>query len=814
MAAKLVTLVLLVLLVLNCKGIGLGDKLGAGQPPWMSLNSTFAFGFHTSDGIGELFTLAIWHQRTGTVVWEATEALIKNGSTTEKPKIKVGKTGELELKETGLIVTDKSMTVWLVRCENCSIATASLEETGNFVLLDRSSDRIWQSFDFPTDTLLPGQELRGNTSLVAGKYRLSMNRRGIELYFQDYLNQSYWGIINKQLNTSESTMTSTPKFTFSIDGHLAFFDANGSSWYRYKFDNAQKYPIDLGDTSVIRRLTLEKNGMLRSYSCGSGEKRWRVVWQSALLECEIFGTCGAFGLCGYKPRKSCSCPPGFHAVDSSESAGCVRNFPLSCSSGNATSSASKMVEVQRAMYVGNLLQQLSKDPISLEQCKVSCLKDCRCLGATYMLAGTKRCSLLGGEDGRLFNGVQAMERTSIALLKVSALDPLTTSFSEDVFVTVLDAYTPSLPDSLRNWSYFSDAGHRLVFAIAIGELASFLCIALSAWFCWRRSLREMWKKAAKDHRGPTWFSYEQLEVATNHFSCKLGAGGFGSVYKGVLPDMTVVAVKTLEGAASHGEKQFKAEVATLGRVHHVNLVKLLGYCAEGSHRLLVYEFLSNGSLDQECSDLWGTRYSIALGVAKGITYLHEECYDCILHCDIKPQNVLLDENFCPKVSDFGLAKLTDKERALDVTTIRGTRGYMAPEWVGDRPITSKVDVYSYGMVLLELLSGNDKSRIGQNRYFPVWAFQKYVAGELHAIADPGLKSLEWNEFERMIKVAFWCIQLDARSRPSMSRVVQMLEEPDLEVAVPPFPTPASEEVVSGNSPSFLPPLSQSVIDPR
>ncbi|XP_024522232.1 G-type lectin S-receptor-like serine/threonine-protein kinase At1g34300 [Selaginella moellendorffii] len=489
------------------------------------------------------------------------------------------------------------MIVWLVRCDNCSITAASLQETGNLVLLDRSSDRIWQSFNFPTDTLLPGQELRENTSLVAGKYRLSMNRQGIELYFQDYLNQSYWGIINKQLNTSDLTMTSTPKFTFGIDGHLAFFYANGSSWYRYKFDNAQNRG------SAVR---VHRDFML-----------WIPV---------------------NRPDASAT-------------------FPLSCSSGNATSSASKMVEVPRAMYVGNLLQQLSKDPISLEQCKDSCLKDCRCLGATYMLAGTKRCSLLGGEDGKLFNGVQGMERTSIALLKVSALDPSTTSFSEDVFVTVLDT------DSLRNWSYFSDAG------IAIGELALFLCIAAAAWFCWRRSLRGMWKKASKNHRGPTWFSYEQPEVATNHFSCKLGAGGFGSVYKGVLPDMTVPRRETrpLEG------------------------------------------------------------FSIALGVAKGITYLHE-CYDCILR-DIKPQNILLDENFCPKVLDFGLAKLIDKERALDVTTIRGTRGYMAPVWVGDRPITSKVDVYSYGMVLLELLSGNDKSRIGQNRYFPVWAFQKYVAGE-------------------------------------------------------------------------------------
>ncbi|EFJ36426.1 hypothetical protein SELMODRAFT_27555, partial [Selaginella moellendorffii] len=137
-------------------------------------------------------------------------------------------------------------------------------------------------------------------------------------------------------------------------------------------------------------------------------------------------------------------------------------------------------------------------------------------------------------------------------------------------------------------------------------------------------------------------------------------------------------------------------VTTLGRVHHVNLVKLLGYCAEGSHRLLVYEFLSNGSLDQDLSTKLVCRFSIALGVAKRITYLHKECYDCILR-DIKPQNILLHENFCPKVSDFGLAKLIDKERALDVTTIRGTRGYMAPEWVGDRPITSKVDVYIYGM---------------------------------------------------------------------------------------------------------------------
>ncbi|EFJ18010.1 hypothetical protein SELMODRAFT_34595, partial [Selaginella moellendorffii] len=289
------------------------------------------------------------------------------------------------------------------------------------------------------------------------------------------------------------------------------------------------------------------------------------------------------------------------------------------------------------------------------------------------------------------------------------------------------------------------------------------------------------------------FTYKQLQEATNNFEETLGSGGYGTVYRGEIPEKGgIVAVKVIK-AVTHAEKQFKAEVNTIGKVHHVNLVRLLGYCVEGVHRLLVYEFMPNGSLDNYLSSnsgssdsSWQTRYSIAMGIARGITYLHEECYECILHCDIKPQNILLDQNLCPKVADFGLAKLTKKEMALNVTTIRGTRGYLAPEWISNRPITTKVDVYSYGMVLLELLSGHDKSRSGQNTYFSVWAFQKYMAGEFESIVDPKpVTSVEWSQFERMLKTAFWCIQLDANLRPSMSRVIQMLEDNSSELAVPP-----------------------------
>ncbi|EFJ27205.1 hypothetical protein SELMODRAFT_37866, partial [Selaginella moellendorffii] len=178
---------------------------------------------------------------------------------------------------------------------------------------------------------------------------------------------------------------------------------------------------------------------------------------------------------------------------------------------------------------------------------------------------------------------------------------------------------------------------------------------------------------------------------------------FGTVYKGVLADGTsLVAVKSLM-MATHAEKQFKAEVATLGKIHHINLVRMLGYCAEGSHRLLVYEYMANSSLEKVLSQVpqtlceWKTRLAIALGISRGITYLHEQCQECIIHCDIKPQNILLDDNFRPKVSDFGLAKLMKRESSANVTTARGTRGYMAPEWISNVAITPKVDVYSFGM---------------------------------------------------------------------------------------------------------------------
>lgn len=292
------------------------------------------------------------------------------------------------------------------------------------------------------------------------------------------------------------------------------------------------------------------------------------------------------------------------------------------------------------------------------------------------------------------------------------------------------------------------------------------------------------------------YKYMTLRKATKNFSEKLGGGSFGSVFKGTLPNSTTaIAVKRLEGVRQ-GDKQFRSEVSTLGIIQHVNLVRLLGFCSEGTKKLLVYDYIKHGSLDHHLfhpkgGDIleWKTRFQIAIGVARGMTYLHEGCRECIIHCDIKPENILLDSNFQPKVADFGMAKLLGREFSKVLTTMRGTIGYLAPEWISGSAITPKADVYSYGMMLLEIISGtrNTQKRAGQSvSYFPVWAAGQLNKGDVLSLLDYRLEgNTDLEELTRASRVACWCIQDDEAHRPSMRQVVQILEGV-LEVNSPPI----------------------------
>ncbi|MFS8000974.1 putative protein kinase RLK-Pelle-SD-2b family [Helianthus anomalus] len=289
---------------------------------------------------------------------------------------------------------------------------------------------------------------------------------------------------------------------------------------------------------------------------------------------------------------------------------------------------------------------------------------------------------------------------------------------------------------------------------------------------------------------PTWFTYEELKTATENFSNKLGQGGFGSAFEGTLEDDSKIAVKFLDGLGQIN-KSFLAEVESIGSIHHVNLVRLRGFCAWKSQRFLVYDFMSNdGSLDRwiyhgnqehilECQ----CRKKIVLDIAKGLTYLHEGCVQKIIHLDIKPQNILLDKDFNAKVSDFGLSKLIDRDQSHVMTTMRGTPGYMAPEWLSS-VITEKVDVYSFGIVLLEILCGRrnfDRSHQPEESWHLLGVFQQcWEQGTLLDIVDKYSEDMQTHgsEVVEMMKVAAWCLQTNYTRRPSMSSVVLVLERTD------------------------------------
>ncbi|KAK9697786.1 hypothetical protein RND81_08G061300 [Saponaria officinalis] len=298
---------------------------------------------------------------------------------------------------------------------------------------------------------------------------------------------------------------------------------------------------------------------------------------------------------------------------------------------------------------------------------------------------------------------------------------------------------------------------------------------------------------------PTKFRQKELELATDNFNALIGRGASGSVFKGILSDGTCVAVKRIEGQ-ERGEKEFLSEVAAIGSIQHINLVRLYGYCVVPSGpRFLVYEFIQKGSLDGwifprrdrrnrpgGCLP-WHLRCSVAIDVAKALSYLHHDCRSRILHLDVKPENILLDDSYRAVVSDFGLAKLMGRDESRIVTNIRGTKGYLAPEWLLENGISGKSDVYSFGMVLLEMIGGKRNVRVIDDskdrslrkyEYFPKTVVEKMRAGKLMSVLDPRLldgKRVDEGQVRKMVYIALWCIQEKVRRRPTMAQVVDMLE---------------------------------------
>ncbi|KAF7849729.1 hypothetical protein BT93_L0343 [Corymbia citriodora subsp. variegata] len=345
-------------------------------------------------------------------------------------------------------------------------------------------------------------------------------------------------------------------------------------------------------------------------------------------------------------------------------------------------------------------------------------------------------------------------------------------------IHVTPDFTPTFPDKRKNTM-------PLIVGIAVSVgVMLFLSTFVAIYFLRirKRPSSNQETDALRISTGALTFNYSELHNATNGFSLdnKLGQGGFGIVYKGILGDGRLVAVKKLSATSDQGNNQFLAEIATISAVQHRNLVKLYGCCVHDDKRLLVYEFLENSSLDRalfgKTSLLidWGTRYGICLGIARGLAYLHEESRVRIVHRDVKASNILLDLNLHPKISDFGLAKLYNDQLTHISTKIAGTIGYLAPEYAMCGHLTEKTDVFAFGVVALEIVGGKTNCASEEEASLLEWAWHLYENERHVELVDPRLSEFEEEEVKRVIHVALLCTQMQPSLRPQMSSIVVML----------------------------------------
>ncbi|KAL3639894.1 hypothetical protein CASFOL_014862 [Castilleja foliolosa] len=735
----------------------------------ISQNQVFELGFF-SPGKSKTIFLGIWYKRTPDVcVWVAN----RNNPVTDSQSV------FLALAENGapVIISGAGSIIWSANSSGVASTNPVLQllDTGNLVLLEDTSQSyyFWQSFDYPTDTWLPGMRIVHDIDAGLDKYLTSW-RNPDDPSPGDYVMK----IENNGLPELVIYKGTKKRFPSGKWNGLHFSGVHPFTIQIFKpefvFEEERLISVsEVYDSSAISRLTLEpRNGMLERYTMNARRDDWNHVFTSPFDSCDQYGRCGPNGICRIDKPVKCECLKGFAPRLETEwdfqdwSNGCSRIRPLNCENGDG------FLEIKKVKYPDTLEFWLNTS-MSLEECRAKCLRNCNCTAYAnpYVDNGGRGCLMWFGDliDTREHPPAHGKQNIYIRL-PASELDPSTDSKKEE-----------EEEEEDKKWP------RKLVIVSAgCGILVSALVNGVVLLMT-RRKRPAASDRNVEDIELPL-FKFVTIMAATNNFSVEniIGEGGFGPVYKGYLSDEDEIAVKRLSRTSGQGLDEFKNEVILIAKLQHRNLVRLLGCCIEGDERMLIYEYMQNKSLDYFVFDqnqktilTWPKRVNIIIGFSRGLLYLHHDSRLKIIHRDLKTSNILLDGNLNPKISDFGLARIFEEDQLIARTKrVVGTYGYMAPEYAIDGKYSLKSDVFSLGVVLLEIVSGKKNRAFDHSSHYysllgHAWLLWK--ENRVLELMDESLKdTFIESEVKRCVQVGLLCVQKFAEDRPVMSSVVFML----------------------------------------
>ncbi|XP_009766396.1 G-type lectin S-receptor-like serine/threonine-protein kinase At4g27290 [Nicotiana sylvestris] len=718
--------------------------------------------------------VGIWYKKIlpKTVVWVANRNIPLNDTS-----------GVLTLRPNGILV--------LINSPNASIWSSNLSrslknpkarllDSGNLLISD-GNDRdpeinfTWQSFDFPGNTLLPGMKL-GRNLLTGMDWYTSSWKSADDPSPGEYVNRldshGYPQLL--VLKNSSIVYSSGPWNGIAFSGSP---NNKPNTYYTFEFVVNQHeiyYKYEIRNVSLPTRVVINSAGVLEHLTWIERSQSWFLYLTAQFDNCDSFALCGPYASCNINNSPPCECLSGFkprypqqYAAD--WSSGCVRRTSLHCNQdGFFIFTGIKMPDSRHSWY---------NESMNLEECKKLCLADCNCTAYSNLdiRNGGSGCLQWFGEliDIREFSQNE-----------------------QDLFVRVAASELVSITDSDRK-----RRRKRTTLIAVISVVVATFILSFLAWFSFQRRKRRTGSENGDEDMELPLFDLVTVTSATKNFSSAnvIGEGGFGPVYKGILPNGQEIAVKRLSTYSGQGLQELKNEIVLISKLQHRNLVKLLGCCLEEEERMLIYEFMPNTSLDyfifdpsRNTSLAWENRFEIAMGISRGLLYLHQDSRLRIIHRDLKTSNILLDSGMNAKISDFGLAKILGGDQVEGKTKrVIGTYGYMSPEYAVDGKYSVKSDVFSFGVIILEIISGR------RNRKFHHLEHHHNLLGHAWLLWNEG-KALELidgcleesfseSQVFRCIQVGLLCVQKLPEDRPTMASVVFWLGNEDMVLPQPKQP---------------------------